>query len=38
MSFSASVKEELSKINIFSNVKLVKAELLRLFVNGCDKR
>ena len=27
MSFSASVKEELSKINIFSNEEIVKAEI-----------
>ena len=27
MSFSANVKEELSKINIFSNEDIVKAEL-----------
>lgn len=27
MSFSANVKEELSKINIFSNIEIVKAEL-----------
>ena len=27
MSFSAKVKEEVSKINTFSNIELIKAEL-----------
>ncbi len=34
MSFSADVKEELSKINIFSNENIVKAELLRIFIHN----
>ncbi len=40
MSFSANVKEELSKINIFSNIELVKAELYGylLTVNKSDKK
>lgn len=31
MSFSANVKEELSKINIFGKTDLVKAEIYRIF-------
>ena len=40
MSFSANVKEELSKINIFSNVDIVKAELYGylLTVNMNEKK
>ena len=40
MSFSANVKEELSKINIFGNIKIVKAELYGylLTTNGKEKK
>ena len=40
MSFSANVKEELSKINIFGNIKVVKAELYGylLTTNGKEKK
>lgn len=40
MSFSANVKEELSKLNTFSNIDVVKAELYGylLTINGNDKK
>lgn len=40
MSFSANVKEELSKINIFGNIEIVKAELYGylLTTNGKEKK
>ncbi|MCI8393206.1 MAG: hypothetical protein HFJ24_05445 [Clostridia bacterium] len=38
MSFSAKIKEELSKINTFSNIDTVKAELYGYVITTSDKR
>lgn len=38
MSFSSSIKEELSKINTFSNIDVVKAELYGYMITTKEKR
>ena len=38
MSFSANIKEELSKINTFSNIDTVKAELYGYMITIKEKR